>query len=222
MTDVRFPNESPEYREARNALLAAEAELRAQTERVASMRRALPLGGLVKEDYAFDELDDDGNARQVKLSELFVPGKDTLVVYGYMYGPDAAAPCPLCTSMLDSLNGGAAHITDHVGLVVSARSSIDRVAKLAAGRGWTNLRMVSSANNTYQADYFAEMEGGGQMPMANVFVRRDGQIHHTWGSELLYAGGDGDSRHIDTVWPLWNVLDWTPAGRGEGYPKLSY
>ena len=42
---VRFPNESGEYREARDALLAEEIELRRHIERVAEQRRALPPGG---------------------------------------------------------------------------------------------------------------------------------------------------------------------------------
>ena len=51
---ARFPNESPEYRQARNVLLAKEIELRRHIERVAALRRALPLGGGVPEDYAFE------------------------------------------------------------------------------------------------------------------------------------------------------------------------
>lgn len=61
--------------------------------------------------------------------------------------------------------------------------------------------------------------------MLNVFVRRNGEVHHFWGSELLGAGShDGmDPRHVDMLWPLWNVLDLTPEGRGgDWYPKLSY
>ena len=162
----------------------------------------------------------------MRFSELFPAGKDTLVVYSYMFGPDVEAPCPLCTSMLDSLDGSVPHITQHVGLVINAKSPIERVTKLARSRGWSNLRLVSSAGNSYQGDYHGELPDGGQMPMANVFVKRDGRIHHTWGSELLFQprGEDGlDHRHIDTVWPLWNVLDWTPGGRGgDWYPALKY
>ena len=43
--DVRFPNESEEYRTARDRLLTEEIELRRKTEAVAAMRRELPLGG---------------------------------------------------------------------------------------------------------------------------------------------------------------------------------
>jgi predicted dithiol-disulfide oxidoreductase (DUF899 family) len=56
MAGLTFPNERREYREVRDELLQAEIDLRAQVERVAAMRRGLPLGGLIKEDYAFEEM----------------------------------------------------------------------------------------------------------------------------------------------------------------------
>lgn len=224
MAKPTFPNESSDYRKARDKLLEAEAELRAKLEGVAALRRKLPPGGAVKADYAFDEMGADGAIRQVKLSELFAPGKNSLFIYGYMFGPKAKAPCPLCTSMLDGLDGNAPHITQRVNLAVVARSPIKRIVDVATARGWRHLRLLSSANNTFQADYHAEDADGNQWPMANVFVKRGGKVHHFWGSELMfkkYAGGD--MRHVDLLWPLWNVFDLTPEGRGESwYPSLSY
>ena len=223
MEQPTFPNESTAYREARNRLLDAEAALRQQTEDVAAMRRALPLGGAVKTDYVFDEMT-DGRVGQVKLSELFAPEKDSLFLYGFMYGANMEQACPSCTSMLDGLDGNASHITQRMNLAVVARSPIERIATFAASRGWKNLRLLSSANNTYQSDYFAEDPGGNQWPMANVFAKRDDGIYHFWGSELLYEPYEGgDMRHVDMMWPLWNVLDLTPEGRGTSwYPALSY
>jgi len=219
-----FPNESPEYREARDRLLEAEAALRQQTEDVAALRRNLPLGGPAKEDYVFDEIGPDGGVQKTKLSELFAPGKESLFLYGFMFGPEMKAACPLCTSMLDGLNGNAVHISQRMNLAVVARSPIQRIQDYAATRGWTNLRLLSSANNTYQFDYLAEDEEGNPWPMANVFVKRDDTVHHFWGSELMFKQYEGgDMRHVDPIWPLWNVLDLTPEGRGEKwYPALDY
>ena len=224
MKRARFPNESPEYRGSRDRLLLAEAALRKQMEEVAALRRQLPLGGAVKEDYVFDEVDDRGSTTQVALSQLFSTGKESLFLYGYMFGPRMANACPMCTSFLDGLNANAQDISQRTNVAVVARSPIERIAGFGAGRGWKNLRLLSSANNTYQADYFAEDPEGNQWPMANVFVRRDGTIHHYWGSELLFEKNEaGDPRHIDLLWPLWNVLDLTPEGRGENwYPSLVY
>jgi predicted dithiol-disulfide oxidoreductase (DUF899 family) len=219
-----YPNETPEYRKARDELLEAEDALRAQVERVAELRRALPPGGEVKEDYVFDERDREGRVRKVRLSELFAPGRDSLLLYGFMFGPKMERACPMCTAFLDSLNGEAPHIVERMSVAVCARSPIERVAEFGAGRGWTNLRLLSSAHNTYQRDYLAEGDDDAQWPMANVFVRREGSIHHFWGSELIFRPfPTGNSRHLDLIWPLWSVLDLTPEGRGEDwYPALEY
>ena len=218
--NVSFPNESSDYRVARDKLLQAEIELRRRIAEVAEQRRELPLGGEVKEDYEFTELRDAGRIRPVKLSELF-GAHDSLFLYSFMYGPQAEQPCPMCSSLLDALNGNAPHIKQRAGLAVVARSDIERVSEFAEQRGWHNLRMLSSHDNSYNSDYFAENAEGEQFPMANVFVRRDGRVHHYWGSELFYADVDGQPRHMDLMWPLWNVFDTLPEGRGEDwYPSL--
>ena len=224
MHTIRFPNETPQYRKARNELLEAEKDLRQEVERVAALRRKLPLGGAVPQDYVFDE-GEEGKARPVKLSELFEPGKDTLVAYSFMYGPEMKRACPLCTSILDSLDGAAPHVSQRVNVAVVAKSSIARIREFARERGWRRLRLLSSAGNPYNRDYHGEKADGAQIPAMNVFVKRDGQVHHFWNSELFYAPAEGgqDARHVDLIWPLWNVLDLTPEGRGvDFYPRLSY
>lgn len=221
MSPPNFPNESKEYRKARSALLDEEIRLREQIARVAKTRAALPPGGAVGDDYAFDEIDASGALCKVRLSELFEDGKDSLFLYGFMYGPESENPCPMCSSLLDALNGNANHLAERINVAVVARSPIYRIADIARARGWDRLRMLSSQHNKYGIDYFAENEKGDQMPMANVFVRRDGAIHHFWGSEMLYADVDGQPRHVDLMWPLWNIFDTTPEGRGtDWYPSL--
>ena len=220
--DVRFPGESAEYRAARDRLLEAEMALRRQIEAVAAQRRALPPGGPVPENYVFAEGDD---ARPVRLSELF-GDKQTLLLYSYMYGPAMALPCPSCTSMLDGLDGQAPHITQRAALAVVARSPIARIRAFTVPRGWSRLRLLSSADNTYHADYHSETAEGSQRPIMNVFVKgADGAIRHSWSSELAFAPMDPgqDPRHIDAIWPMWSALDLTPEGRGaDTHPKLNY
>jgi len=221
MATVHFPGESAEYRVARKELLQAEVALRRQIEDVARQRRELPLGGRIKEDYVFQTMDD----RQVRLSELFAPGKNCLIVYSYMFGPKAKSPCTSCTSILDAVNGEAPHIVQRVNLAVVAKSPPARIAEVARERGWRNLHLLSSANNSYNADYFGEDEKESQLPMLNVFARRDDGIYHTYGTELLFAPSEPgqDGRHVDMIWPLWNMFDYTPEGRGTTwYPKLTY
>jgi predicted dithiol-disulfide oxidoreductase (DUF899 family) len=80
VTGVSFPGESAEYREARNRLLDQEAELRRATEAVAAARRTLPPGGVVPQDYVFQGAGADALPVDLRLSELFTPGKDSLVM----------------------------------------------------------------------------------------------------------------------------------------------
>jgi predicted dithiol-disulfide oxidoreductase (DUF899 family) len=233
MTDalhsIRFPGESSSYREARNKLLEAEMALRKHLEEVAALRRQLPLGGAVPEDYIFEEgaAGANGSAadRRVRMSELFAPGKDTLAVYSYMFGPEMKEPCVSCTSMLDSMNGAAQHAVQRINLAVVAKSPLARIQAVARDRGWNNLRLLSSHGNTYNRDYHGEGPKGNQLPSLNIFVRREGQIHHFYHTELLFAPSEPgqDGRHIDLIWPLWNLFDFTPDGRGtDWYPRLRY
>jgi predicted dithiol-disulfide oxidoreductase (DUF899 family) len=217
---VRFPGESRTYRGARNKLLEAELKLRKQVEQVAALRRRLPPGGAVPEDYEFED-----DAKKVRLSQLFARGKDGLILYSFMYGPKMEKPCPMCTAFLDSLDGAAPHVIQRANLAVVAKSSIERIREFARSRGWRNLRLLSSAGNTYNRDYHGETPDGSQMPSLNVFVRRGGALRHFFHTELLFAKAEKgqDSRHIDMAWPLWNLLDFTPEGRGsDWYPKLEY
>ena len=226
--EVRFPNESRAYREARNELLIAERDLRRQIERVAALRRALPLGGEVREDYAFEEVGRLSaaapSAEPVKFSDLF-RGKQTLIAYSFMYGPKMEAACPSCTSILDGLDGESQHVNQRASFIVIAKSPPARIFNHARARGWMDLRLFSSANNKYNADYHGENAKGEQLPALNVFARREGKIFHTYCTELMFVSGDPgqDPRHVDLIWPLWHLLDLTPEGRGTGWrPMLKY
>ncbi|HAA93055.1 MAG TPA: DUF899 domain-containing protein [Rhodospirillaceae bacterium] len=217
---VSFPNETSDYRTARQELLEAEMSLRAEIERVAVLRRKLPVGGALKEDYVFDELV-EGKARQVRFSELFGPERDTLFIYNLMYGPNMKAACPACTSLLDGINGHIPQLNQRIATAVVAKRGLADLQAHADARGWSHLRLLSSANNNYNIDYHGEKDGQ-QMPMANIFVRDDQGIHHRWGTEMLYAPGidGGHARHMDLAWPLWQVLDMTPSGRGDWFPSV--
>ena len=240
---VAFPGESREYRAARNQLLEREIELRRAMEAVAALRRELPPGGAVKADYVFAGEGADGAAADVRLSELFEPGKDSLAIYSFMFPRDAAdqtpgppdgdtarlplaeGPCPSCTALLDQLDGAAEHARQHLNFVVVAKAPLPRVLTFARERGWRRLRLLSSAGNTYNADYLAETPDGAQMPMLTVFRRDDDVIRHFWSSELLYTASDPgeEPRHVGTLEPLWNMFDLTPEGRpADWHEQFSY
>jgi predicted dithiol-disulfide oxidoreductase (DUF899 family) len=223
-----FPNESVDYRQARNRLLEQEIDLRRMTEVVAAARRALPSGGVLPEDYLFEGSGPDGHPVPVRLSELFEEGKDTLCTYNMMFprAPDEDLPCPSCTQFLDSFDGVVEHASQRINVVIVVKAAIPRALEHARARGWRHLRIISSANNTFNRDYHGESaDDGQQQPMLNVF-RRDGDIiRHFWGSELLFEPPEAgeDPRHGDTTDPLWNLFDLAPEGRGTNwYPDLTY
>lgn len=240
---ITFPGESPQYRAARDRLLAREIELRRATEAVAAARRELPAGGVVPQDYVFQGTGPDGGPADVRLSELFAPGRDSVIIYSMMFPRDpdddrpgpaggltaqlplTQSPCPSCTALLDQLEGAADHVTQRAGLVAVAKSPLAHIVPFAKERGWQRLRLLSSAGNTFNRDYLAEDAQGVQIPMLNVFHRDGGTIRHFWGSELFYAPTEPgqETRHVGTIEPLWNLFDLIPEGRGTGWDEqLSY
>jgi predicted dithiol-disulfide oxidoreductase (DUF899 family) len=234
---IALPGESSEYRVARERLLEREIELRRTMEAVAAARRELPPGGPVPLDYVFQGTGADEAPTDVRLSELFAPGSDSLVIYSFMFPRDpgdqtpaprdgetarlplAEGPCPSCTALLDQLDGAAEHVSQHINLAVVAKAPLPRVLAFARERGWRHMRLLSSAGNTYNADYFAETADGVQRPMLTVFQRDGDGIRHFWSSELLYAFVDPgqEPRHVGTLEPLWNLFDLTPKGRPVGW-----
>lgn len=224
--DIQFPNESADYRHQRMKLLEEEIELRKKIEDVAALRRQLPPGGELKEDYVFDEFDSLGKNIRTKFSSLFEKEKNNLLVYSFMYAPGDENACPACTSMLDGLNGSAAHIRDKVNFVVVGKAPLDKLNAWASKRNWSGLRLLSSFKNSYNHDYFGESaDGSQQMPVMNVFTKNDAGIVHTYSTELLFtAPGEGQHpRHADLFWPIWALFDLTPEGRGGGwFPKFDY
>jgi predicted dithiol-disulfide oxidoreductase (DUF899 family) len=214
---VRFPNESEEYRRARNALLAEEIELRRHIERVAQLRRALPPGGQVTKNYRFV-----GEAGPLGLADLF-GGKQTLIIYSYMFGPQRKAPCPVCTSFMSSWDHKVPDIEQRVAFAMVARSPIDRLVAAKRARGWTKLKVYSDTDGDFTRDYVSPEDA--DVPGYTVFTRKGGAILHFWSNEMGPETADPgqDPRGAPDFDPLWTILDTTPEGRGTDWrPKLDY
>ena len=242
---IAFPNESAEYRSARNALLEQEIALRRLTESVAAHRRALPTGGKVPEDYEFEGLGSDGQATRIKLSALIREGTESVVLYNYMFPRhksdlrDAAAsgqtaqlpkqdqPCPSCTALIDQLDAAAPHFEAGGGnFAVIAKAPLEHLLGVARDRHWRHVRLLSSASAPkFRRDYRCEDDEGQQLPITLVFKRgRDGAIRFFWASEMMFAPSDPgqDHRAAGTLEPLWNLFDLTPEGRPEFNEQLQY
>jgi len=217
---ARWPNESPEYRAARTALLAEEIALRRHIERVAEQRRALPTGPEVSGDYRF--IGEDGGT--VTLGDLF-DGKDTLIVYTYMFGPQRERPCPMCTSLLSAWDGEVPDLQQRAAFAVTARSPIDKLVAFKQERGWQHLPLYSDSDQAFSRDYHAIAPDGSDIPQFMVLTRRDGTIRLFWAGEMGGESADPgqDPRGAPDLMPLWTILDSTPEGRGaDWYPSLTY
>lgn len=214
---ARYPNESTEYRAARQRLLAAEIELRRKNEEVAALRHNLPPGGEIPQNYVFE-----GCGGLITLEQVFA-GKDTLMVYSYMFGPERDAPCPMCTSLVATWQTKAHDLQQRVAFAVIARSPYERLAQWKRDRGWSNVPMYADVSGDYTRAYVSADDG--DTPGLNVFTRRDGIIRHFWGGEMNFTLADPgqDPRGPVDIDPLWIWLDLTPEGRGaDWYPSLTY
>lgn len=201
-----FPNESSEYRAARNALVEEEQALIEKVKAVAEQRRNLPLGGKITERYEFSRATDANLGQPVTLNELF-KDKDTLLIYSFMYGPSWDKPCPSCTSIVDGLDRMAYQVGQDAAFVVIGKASPERINDWARERGWNQIDLVSGHQSKFQADYGCQRESDEkQYPMMNVFRKVENEIFHFWAAEAA-------TNSIDMIWPYWNLMDLTPAGR---------
>lgn len=206
MSEPRYPNESVAYRAARDALFREEQALADKVKAVAEQRRQLPRGGRLKEDYTFQWATDGSVGQRVKFSELF-GDKSTLLLYSFMFGPNWGKPCPSCTSLVDAFDRASYSVTRDAALAAIAKAPADRINAWAKQRGWSQIALASGFESSYQADYKCQGESDDmQWPVMHVFMKRDGAIFHFWGTEL-------SANHVDTVWPYWNLMDFTPEGR---------
>jgi predicted dithiol-disulfide oxidoreductase (DUF899 family) len=224
--ETNLQNESEEYLAKRNELRLAEIELMRQRERVAELRRRLPLGAIVQ-DYAFEEGPVNLNAgdtpiRTVRLSELFTGPNRSVVVYHFMYGKKQTKPCPMCTLFIDGWNGVAHHLAQNVDVVIVAAADSKALRAHARARGWDNLRLLTCANSTFKFDLGSEDEEGNQDSTVSVFTKdREGTLRHFYSAHPSMAE-DIKERGIDLLCPVYNVLDLTPQGRGGWYASFDY
>ena len=175
MSDLRYPNETRDYRAARDALLLDEQELIAKTKAVAEKRRQLPLGGALKEDYVFQWANDGKIGQRAKFSELF-GDKPTLVLYSWMFGPNWDKPCPSCTSLMDGFDRTWYSVSRDAAFAAIAKAQPEKINAWAKERGWSQIPLVSGYESPFQADYKCQDSDDMQLPVMLTFKRRDGRI----------------------------------------------
>ena len=205
------------HRAAREDLRQAEIALMQQRERLAEQRRALP-DNPVHQDYAFLEAWPEDTGHTVRLADLFSAPDRSLLVYHFMFNPAHESACPMCSMWMDGFNGVAGHLYRRVDMVLVGKAPPAKLAAWARTRGWDRLRMLSSHGSSFNRDFGMESEDGAQWPGISVFRKGAGGrvVHRYTGSAIL---GDGHFRGLDTMNPVWNLLDLTPEGRGDFMPS---
>ncbi len=224
MSQFILPGESEEYRKLREELLTAEIALKDQIERVAVLRRQLPLGKCMSE-YLFREgpadlsRNDPADMFDVRLSDLFTDGHETLLVDHMMFsaGPYDITPCTMCSMWADGYNAVAPHVMQRTSFVLVAKAEITELRTFARRRGWGRIQLLSSSNTSFDHDCGMGKTDGTTMPGLSVFTRTpDGSVYHRYSicAEL--------ERGIDLYSPVWNLFDLLPQGRGDWYPGHDY
>jgi predicted dithiol-disulfide oxidoreductase (DUF899 family) len=236
MRQTNLAGESADYITAREELRQAEIELMRHREKVADLRRRLPLGPVL-DDYVFEDGPADLNAgdapvRTVRLSELFTGPERDLVVYHLMYGKKQTEPCPMCTMWIDGFNGIAQHVAQNVDFVIVAAADLPNLRAHARNRQWANVRLLSAADSTFKYDLGSEDADGNQDSTVSVFTRdslesprAEGEgerlVRHVYSAHPRMSD-DIDQRGIDLLTPVWHILDLTRQGRGDWLASLSY
>jgi predicted dithiol-disulfide oxidoreductase (DUF899 family) len=225
MSPIR-KRQSAAYRKARDELLEAERELMEQRERVAELRRGLPGGTPLERDYTFLEgpLDLNRNSEtdyfETNLSDLLADGKNELILQHMMFAPDAERGCPMCSMWADGFDGIAHHMGDRVVFAVVGRAPIGKLRAWGRARGWSRLRLLSSSETSFNADFGVEISPERQLPGVSVFTREGEAIQHRYTSEGSLV--ERHHRAMDLLTPVWNLLDLLPSGRGDWMPKHFY
>ncbi len=212
----------------REELLTAEIALKDQIERVAVLRRQLPLGKRMSE-YLFREgppdlgRNDPADMSDVRLSDLFTEGHETLLVDHMMFspGPYDLTPCTMCSMWADEYNAVAPHVMQRASFVLVAKAEITELRNFARRRSLGRIRLLSSFNNTFDHDCGMGNADGTTMPGLSVFTRTpNGSVFHRY--TICADFNEQTGRGIDLYSPVWQLFDLLPAGRGDWYPGHDY
>lgn len=205
-----------EWLTARKALLAKEKDFTRLRDELGRRRRELPWVK-VDEPYVFD-----GPRGKETLADLF-ENRSQLVVYHFMFNPEADEGCKHCSFWADNFNGIGVHLEHRdVTFVAISRAPLIKIEPFKRRMGWS-FKWVSSFHNDFNHDYHvsftpAEVQHGAVYNYSETQVMPDregvsvfykdehGNVFHTYS---CYARG------IDMLNCAYHYLDLVPKGRDE-------
>jgi predicted dithiol-disulfide oxidoreductase (DUF899 family) len=207
-----------EWLAARKKLLAKEKQLTHQRDAIAAERRQLPWVK-VEKNYVFDS----PNGKKT-LADLF-DGKNQLIIYHFMFGPDWKEGCPSCSFNMDHTDSALVHLAQRdVSFAAVSRAPLSKIEAFKKRMGW-RFTWVSSNGTDFNYDYHAsftpEQVAKGKIdynfdlvefpsaeaPGISVFYKNNnGDVFHTYSA---YARG------TESVLNTYNYLEFVPKGRDE-------
>jgi predicted dithiol-disulfide oxidoreductase (DUF899 family) len=220
-----------EWLVAREQLLAREKEHTRLGDELARQRRELPWWPVEKE-YRLDT--DAGPKTLVELLD----GRSQLVVYNFMFGPDYAAGCPVCSSIADSFNGVLSQLRARdVTMICVSRAPLQALLAYRARMGWS-FTWASSYESDFNYDFDRSQTReqvtarlGEAPPVVARFASQCGTdpvgyVAERPGLSVFAASDEGvcltystTARGLEPVMGYYGILDRVPRGRDEGDPS---
>jgi predicted dithiol-disulfide oxidoreductase (DUF899 family) len=208
-----------EWLASRVAFLAKEKDFTRLRDQLSRERRELPWER-VERPYSFD-----GPKGKETLAELFEK-RSQLIVYHFMFSPEASEGCKHCSFWADHYDGMQAHLNHRdVTFVAISRAPLAKLDAFKRRMGW-RFTWVSSAGSSFNYDFQAsftpeEMKSGTAL---YNFVRTDPDMPDREGISVFYKDERGAVYHtysayargIDMVNATYQFLDLVPKGRDEG------
>jgi len=206
-----------EWIAARKAFLKKEKEFTHLRDDLSRQRRELPWEKIEK-NYTFE-----GPNGKVSLADLFA-GRNQLIVYHFMFGPEWKEGCPSCSFIADQFDSIALHMAQRdTTLVAISRAKSSQIEAFKQRMGW-KFPWFSAFGSDFNYDYDVsatkeDIDSGksiynyepsnfpsDERPGASVFFKKDGEIYHTYSTF---------GRGLDMMLNAYNFLDLTPKGRDE-------
>ena len=205
-----------EWQAALDAIRAKEKELTRAHDALAAERRRLPRVRIEK-DYEFDG--PDGKAG---LADMF-EGRSQLIVYHFMFGPNQNAGCDGCSFVADQIAHLAHLHARDTSFAFVSRAPIDKLEAYRRRMGW-EIPWYSSFGSDFNVDFGRGLKTpdpsryqDGESFGLSVFIRERNEVFRTYFTSR---------RGVETLGPVWTLLDLTPLGRQEewedspeGYPQ---
>jgi predicted dithiol-disulfide oxidoreductase (DUF899 family) len=212
-----------EWQKSRKAMLEKEKAFTRARDELSAARRQLPWER-VEKSYIFD-----GPSGPESLSDLFA-GRSQLVVYHFMFGPDAERGCKSCSFWADNFNGAVPHLAARdVTLIAVSRAPLAKLDALKKRLGWS-FKWVSSGNTDFNFDLGvsfrdADRQAGAAVynyaPLAQgPFKNAPNDLH---GISVFFKDESGGLFHsystygrgLDMLNGTYHYLDLVPKGRDE-------